>query len=362
VSWPQPARLRIARGRPRHELAALVLDRLPTLLRLLAVEILAALDPGLERDRARVQRVAAPDHEVAVFPRLERAHAARDPELPRRIRGHERQCRLGRQAAVFHGLGRLDVQPAGQLVGVGVERDEHAALVHERARVRDRVVDLELVRPPVGETGGARAVLRDLVGHLVSLQHVLERGDPHAKLLGHAQHLEDLVLPIRMAVHLPLALEDLRHRLELEVGMRRDRVGLLRLRNRRVFGLPAAIVARGHEPLADEARHAHARGRVALRVPRRVAPPLRVLAQRELDALRRAGERELVRRRRVAQLEDRVLAADGVGRSVEGVDGGQAAGQLAVDRDIERIEHVADADLRRDGVAGLVHAAVDRTV
>ena len=45
---------------------------------------------------------------------------------------------------------------------------------HERHVVRNRVPRFDLVRPHVGERRCAGAVLRDLVGDLVALEHVLE--------------------------------------------------------------------------------------------------------------------------------------------------------------------------------------------
>ena len=86
---------------------------------------------------------------------------------------------------------------------------------------------------------------RDLVGDLVALEHVLERGDPDAELLGGAHHLQDLVLAVGVAVDLPLALEDLGDRLELQIGL--GRMGgacLLDGRGLAVLLLPAAVVAR----------------------------------------------------------------------------------------------------------------------
>ena len=96
----------------------------------------------------------------------------------------------------------------------------------------------------------------------------------------------------------------------------------------------------------------------------RIAPVglLRVLAERELDALRRADEQEVVGPAAPAPLDDLVLAADRVGRAVQHVGRRRAAGELAVDRHVEGVDHVADAHLGRDVVRALVHVAVDRRV
>ena len=99
-----------------------------------------------------------------------------DAELLRGIDRDELQRLVLRRAAVFHGLGRFEVQPARVVGRIGVEGNEHAAFAHDAAGVRDRVIDLELVGPPIGEGGSARAVLRDFVGDLVAFEDVLQRG------------------------------------------------------------------------------------------------------------------------------------------------------------------------------------------
>ena len=82
-----------------------------------------------------------------------------------------------------------------------------------RGVVRDRVVRLHLVRPPVAEGGRAGAVRRDLLGHLVALEHVLERADLEAELVGDAQQHQDLVGAVAVGVDVALALEHLLQRL-----------------------------------------------------------------------------------------------------------------------------------------------------
>ena len=96
----------------------------------------------------------------------------------------------------------------------------------------------------------------DLVGDLVPLEHVLERRDRHAELLGRAQHLQDLVLAVRVAVDLALALEDLRDGLELQVGLGRDRVRALD-RGR----LPVLLPAGGDSPARPGRRRGSTRRR-----------------------------------------------------------------------------------------------------
>ena len=84
---------------------------------------------------------------------------------------------------------------------------------------------------------------------------------------------------------------------------------------------------------------------------------LHVLAQRELDAGRRGVEDQILRAGPVAQLDDTALAADGIGRAVEQVDGGDSAGELLVKVVRLGIHHVADADHGGGGQRGFVDGA-----
>ncbi len=72
-------------------------------------------------------------------------------------------------------LGRFGVEVAHQFGVVGVERHQHALLVHDGGVVGNGVGGLHLVGPPVAERSGAGAVRGDLLGHLVAFQHVYER-------------------------------------------------------------------------------------------------------------------------------------------------------------------------------------------
>ena len=85
--------------------------------------------------------------------------------------------------------------------------------------------------------------------------------------------------------------------------------------------------------LTDHVLHAHARGGIAVRV----AVPLGVLAQRELDA-RRGPDEQVLRVRAPAQLDDRVAATDRVGGPVQDVDGGHPTRERTVHAEIGGIE------------------------
>ena len=281
-----------------------------------------------------------------------------DAELPGGVGGDEAQgVGLG-GAAVFDGLGGLEVEAAGVVGGIGVEGHEHAALVHERAGVGDGVEDLELVRPPIGEGGGAGAVAGDLVGHLVAFEDVLEGGDADVEGLHGAEEGEDFVLAIGVAMDEAGALEDLGEGLEFEVATRGG--GLLPgIAPALPFG---GVVAGGGEAVDVEGAHAHARLGEAGRVAVAGVGLLHVLAEGELDAGGGVREDEPRRGLAVAELDDAILAADGVGGPVEEVDGGDAPGELLVDVLGLGVDDVGDAHHGGAGKRSLVHRPEDHGV
>src|SRR5205085_10591040 len=97
----------------------------------------------------------------------------------------------------------------------------------------------------------------------------------------------------------------------------------------------ALVVARAREGVANGLFHAHARHRITPRRARNVEAvgAFHVFAERELDAGRRTLKDEVAGRVAVTKFEHSVLPADGVGRAVQRVDRGRAAGQLAIDVD-----------------------------
>ena len=66
----------------------------------------------------------------------------------------------------------------------------------------------------------AGAVRGHLLRDLVALEHVLERRDLEAHLLGEADHHQDFVRAVAVDVHEPLAVEDLDERVELQIAPR----------------------------------------------------------------------------------------------------------------------------------------------
>jgi len=73
---------------------------------------------------------------------------------------------------------------------------QHAFARQHRRVVRDCVVGLDLVAPPVTEGGCAGAVRLDLVGNLVSFEHMLQRRDLESKFVGDPQQHQDFVGPV----------------------------------------------------------------------------------------------------------------------------------------------------------------------
>ena len=234
--------------------------------------------------------MVVPDDEIGVLADFDRADAVVDPQLLRRVDRHHRERLIVGDVAVAHGLGRLHVQPPRLLGVVGVDRDEHALVRHQRGVVRNGVGRFHLVAPPVGEGGRAGAVRGDLLGHLVALEHVLEGGDLEAHLVGEADQHQDLVGAIAVRVNQALAFEHLDQRVELQIAARREHVlaGLLL----RLVVLPVLAVGLGaRERVANDVLDALARGRKPLRIGRRLAAlPGDVLAEGELDAGQRALE------------------------------------------------------------------------
>ena len=181
------------------------------------VEVQIAVDEGLAHHGKHRQRRPVVEHEIGVFADLDRAHAVVDAELDGGIQGHRRERRNFVHAAPLDGLGRLLVEMTHLFGTVGIDRHDDATLGHQRGSMRNRVVGFDFVAPPIREGRGAGTVGSDLVGDLVAFEHVLEGGDLEAELFGQAQQLENLVGPVAMRVHQPLAVQDLDQPLQLEV-------------------------------------------------------------------------------------------------------------------------------------------------
>src|SRR6266850_363543 len=157
----------------------------------LAVEDHLALDErGID---ARVSRegMAGPDGQVGVLAGVDGADAVIEPELLGWIHRTELERFVFGEAAILHRLRRVEVEAPSQLVGIGVDRSDDAGVLHERHVVRDRVVRLHLVAPPVDEGAAADAVRGNLLGHFVALEHVLQLADLESHLVGDVEQHHD---------------------------------------------------------------------------------------------------------------------------------------------------------------------------
>ena len=61
-------------------------------------------------------------------------------------------------------------------------------------------------------------MFRNLIGHLIPFEHMLEAADLHAELLHQAQQHQDFVLAIGVAVNPAPTLENLAYRFELQIA------------------------------------------------------------------------------------------------------------------------------------------------
>src|SRR5208283_654228 len=262
------------------------------------------------------------------------------------------------EPAVLHGLRGFGVEARGEIgtAGVvGIERYKHALPGEQRGVVGDGVVSFDFVAPPVAEGGDAGAVGLDLRGDFIAFESVLQRGDFETELLGHAQQHQNLVGAVAMGVDQALALENLDQRLELEIATRRE--DALAAGVARLIILPRGLILAGlDEGLANDVLDAHARagiaqilGAAARWILAALAGALGVLTERELDAGFGFLHYQAVGVAAPAHFDHDVEAADGVGRAVQQVGGGGAAGQIAVDGRILGIDDIAHGDHGRDG-------------
>src|SRR5215475_12284488 len=91
---------------------------------------------------------------------------------------------------------------------VGIDRNEYAAAGHERGVVRNSVVGVNFVSPPVGERGSSGARGGDFVGDLVALQDMLESSNLESEFLGHTEKHDNFVFAIAVRVNVAFAFED----------------------------------------------------------------------------------------------------------------------------------------------------------
>ena len=153
--------------------------------------------------------------------------------------------------------------------------------------------------------------------------------------------------------------EDFLQRFQFEIPAGRHDVGLV---GQRLVSVPCLLVFTGRpEPVADDLLHPHAALRVAVAEGAPVAA-LDVLAQGELDPRLGLCELERLGAGAPPQLDDLVLAPDGIGRTVQHVGHRESSGQFPVHGDIVAVDHVSDAHLRGHGLRTFVDALQDSRV
>src|SRR6267142_1511943 len=227
-----------------------------------------------------------------------------------------------RKAAVLDALRRFLIQVRGFFGVIGVDGDDHAALRHQGRVVRNRVVSFDFVGPPIGKRGCSDTGCGDFVGDFV-------------------------------------AFENLNEWIEPQIAAWRDQI-LLSRSNLLVVAVPRVLViARFGERSANCFFNSHSGGGIATLAPGNgKIGTLGIFTQGELDARERAFERKLRSGLSPAQLNHDGLAADGIGAAVKNVRGGNAAGEVAIDRNVIGIENFRYIRDGRNGDAAFVDAAI----
>ena len=315
----------------------------------------------------------APDDDVGALARLERPHLAVDAERPRRVRGEPPERVVvgdldpGRPARRER-LGRRLVQDLPDDRRVGVHDGARARLGDEREVLGDAVVGLHLEAPPVVPRDDGDALGRQHVADLVRLERVVEGPHLEPELVGDLEGGQHVVGLVAVPLDQDVAAHDERERLERQVAVRRlvalarAAVAALRgpLAHARRPALPLArVLLRPGEDLAHRADVAHARRRRALLL---AVDPLRVLAARHLEDLRRAGEAHRARAALREQVHHDPTSADEVPAAGQDADRRDAARDRALDGRILRPERVLGAQRGVDRIGQLVAVVVGLAV
>lgn len=177
------------------------------------------LDAGEDR-----QRIPIEQHQVGVFAYFDRSDTVLDAQLLGGIERHQLERFHRVHVRVAHRFGGFGVQSPHHLVAIGIDRSQHAGLGHQRRVLGDRIVRFDLVSPPIGEGRPSHARFGHLMGHLVALQDVLERGDLEPEALRGAQQHQDFVGAVAVAVHVDGAFEDADQSIQAQVLARRARI------------------------------------------------------------------------------------------------------------------------------------------
>ena len=231
--------------------------------------------------------------------------------------------------------------------------------MHHGSVVGDRIDDLIFVGPPVAEARTARTQFGNFIGHLVALENVLKRRDRDFFPLRQPDKHQHFVLPVRVNVDHPFALQHFHRSLEPQIATRRQR---------RLAGLPicpfAFVVTRLRKRIRHHLLHTH----TGLRVTRRTGEgclkirALHVLTERKLHSGFRPRELQILGHSAPPQLNHLILSAHRIGRSVQHIRRREAARQLPVNTDVRRVDHIADSHLYGHGARAFVHSPRDRRV
>src|SRR5229473_10300 len=262
-----------------------------------------------------------------------------------------------RESAEFHALGGFLIQVRGFFGVVGIDGHNHAAAGHQRGIVGNRVIGFDLVSPPIGKSGRTNAGSSQFIGNFITLENVLKSADFETKFFRDPQEHQNFILAIAVRVHVALAFEHFDERFESQIAARRNEI-LFAGSGSLVVVLPGfLIVARLAERGANCLFDPHARRRITLGLPWDAeVRTLGIFAERELDAGKRALERQLGRGLAPAQLDDQRLPADGIGGPVQNVRRSYAARQVAINVNVVRIQNLGHVHDRRDGNTALVNA------
>ena len=165
--------------------------------------------------------------------------------------------------------------------------------MQDRAVVRDGVLDLEFIGPPIAETRAACAVFSHLIRHLVALEDVGKSVDGKAHGISHVHQHVNLILAVAVAGDKPLFVQDLSECLQLQIPARCRGQGVVAARlaagiaHGLAVVLPGLVVlARSVEMVVVDLLHPHAglgKSRTVVAAPIAL---LHVLAKRKLDERR----------------------------------------------------------------------------
>src|SRR6267378_3404250 len=222
------------------------------------------------------------------------------------------------EAAELHALRCFLVQVRGFFRVIGIDGDVHAAARHQGGVVRNRVVGLDLVGPPIGKRGGADACGGQFIGDFVTFEDMLESTDFETKLVGDSKKHQDFILAVAVRMDVAFAFEHFHERIEAQVAARGDEV-FFSGRNAFVVFIPHfLVVARFGERSANCLFHAHARSGIPLGLAGHTeVRTLGIFTQSELDSRQCAFERQSRGRLAPAELDHDGLPADGIGVAME---------------------------------------------